>query len=49
MDEKNVEKLIEKMKEASYIPRDWVGVSDRRVVDLSTVLKFINILRNERY
>ena len=44
MNEKNVEKLIEMLKEAAYIPNDRIGVSDRKVVDLNTALKFINLL-----
>jgi hypothetical protein len=49
MSEKNVEKLIKMLKEAAYIPGDWQGVSDRKIVDLDTALKYINLLRDERY
>lgn len=49
MDEKYVEKLIVMLKEAAYIPGDWVGVSDLKVVNLDKAISLIQKLRNERY
>ena len=49
MSEENVEKLVAMLKEEAYIPRDWAGVSELKVVNLDNVLSLIHALRNERY
>ena len=46
MTEENVNKLIEEIKKKSYIPSDWVGVSDIKTVRLDDVLNLIEELRD---
>lgn len=46
MSNENVEKLIEMIKEKAYIPRDWIGVSESKVVRLDDVLEIINQLKD---
>ena len=49
MNEKNVDKLVQLIKEEAYIPREYEGVSELKVVNLNKVLSLINKLRDERY
>lgn len=49
MSEENVEKLIAMIKEEAYVPRDWEGVSEIKVVHLENVLGLIEQLRNYRW
>ena len=46
MSEENVEKLIAMLKEEAYVPSDYWGVSDTKVVNLENVLGLIEQLRN---
>lgn len=41
MSEENVFKLIAMIKEEAYIPREWEGVSETKVVNLENVLGII--------
>lgn len=45
MTEENVEKLKAMIKEEAYIPREWEGVSEIKVVHLENVLGLIEALR----
>lgn len=42
MTEEIIKDLIEKIEEKAYVPSDWVGVTERKVVRLNDV---INILK----
>lgn len=42
MTEENVKDLIEAVKESAYVPGDWFGVSDMKVVRLEDVLTLID-------
>ena len=46
MSEENVEKLIEMIKQEAYVPGDWAGVSEIKVVHLEKVLDLIEELRD---
>lgn len=47
MSDENLEKLIEMVKEKAYVPADWVGVSELKVVRLDDVLEIIEQLRED--
>ena len=49
MSEENVEKLIAMLKEEAYVPGDWAGVSEIKVVNLENVLGLIEQLRNYKW
>ena len=49
MSEENVEKLIAMIKEEAYVPGEWQGVSEIKVVHLENVLGLIEQLRNTRW
>lgn len=49
MSEENVEKLIAMLKEEAYVPREWDGVSEIKVVHLQNVLGLIEQLRNKSW
>lgn len=46
MSNENVEILIEMIKEKAYIPGDWTGVSESKVIRLDDVLEIINQLKD---
>lgn len=48
MTEENVEKLIAMIKEEAYVPGDWAGVSEIKVVHLENVLGLIEQLRDKQ-
>ena len=41
MDEKLIKEISERVTEQSYVPSDWVGVSDTRVVRLNDVIDIL--------
>ena len=45
MSEENLKTLKEALKEAAYIPNDRIGVSERKVIMLDTVLALIEIYK----
>ena len=49
MSEENVEKLIAMIKEEAYVPNDWIGVSELKVVRLENVLDLIEQLRDKKW
>lgn len=49
MSEENVEKLIAMIKQDAYVPSDWKGVSEIKVVHLENVLEIIEQLRNHEW
>jgi hypothetical protein len=46
MTEENINKLIDGIMENAFIPNEWLGVSDIRVVRLDDVLMLINRLKD---
>ena len=42
MTEELVKELIEKIKEKAYVPSDWRGVTERKVVRLNDVINILN-------
>lgn len=45
MTEENVEKLIAMIKQEAYVPGDWRGISEVKVVNLENILGIIEQLR----
>lgn len=45
MSEENIEKLIAMIKQEAYVPGEWRGISEIKVVNLENVLRIINQLR----
>lgn len=42
MTEKIIRELTEKIEEKAYIPVDWVGVSEIKVVKLDDIINILN-------
>ena len=42
MTEELIRELIEKIEEKAYVPSDWVGVSEIKVVGLNDVINILN-------
>ena len=50
MTEDLIKEIKEKIEEKSYIPNDWDGVSERKVVNLNDVIDVLNEYRpKEKY
>lgn len=45
MTEELIRELIEKIKDKAYVPNDWYGASERKVVSLSDVIDVLNECR----
>lgn len=48
MTEENVDKLIAMLKEEAYVPGNWKGISEIKVVHLENVLCLIEQLRENK-
>lgn len=46
MSDENVFKLIAILKEEAYIPNEWEGISEIKVVNLENVIGLIEQLKN---
>ena len=45
MTEELIKELIEKIEEKAYVPNDWYGLSDSKVVELDDVVSVLNEYR----
>ena len=49
MTEELIRELIEKIEDKAYIPNDWYGIGENRVVSLSDVIDVLNEYRPDKY
>ena len=49
MSEGLIKELIEKIEDKAYVPCDWVGVSENKIVSLNDVISILNEYRPREY